>query len=83
VIAIAADAVKDTAGLQAKLPALTLLTDPTMAAVAAWGLRFGDADEPWPATFIVNGAGTITWRYVGAKGKDWPAYDDLAAALAK
>ena len=80
-IAIAADALPDTAKLQAKLPSLTLLTDPKMASVAAWGLRFGDADEPWPATFVVDNHGAITWRYVGVKGKDWPTYDELAAAL--
>ncbi len=81
-IAIAADAVDDTARLQARLPGLRLLTDPSMSAPAAWGLRIGAAEAPWPATFVVDDRGTVAWRHLGVRGADWPTWDALAAALA-
>ena len=81
-IAIAADELDDTARLQARLPALLLLTDPSMAGPAAWGLRLGDAEVPWPATFVVDGGGAITWRHLGVRGADWPTWAELARALA-
>ena len=80
VIAIAADALRDTARLQVTLPALTLLTDPSMAVPAAWGQR-GDADTPWPGTYVVDDGGRITWRSVGVAGRDWPSWAELATAL--
>ncbi len=80
-IAIAADDVEDTARLQARLPGVQLLTDPSMAVPAAWGLRVGDAEVPWPATFVVDDRGAVAWRHLGVRGADWPTWDELAAAL--
>ena len=81
-IAIAADDVDDTARLQARLPGVQLLTDPSMAVPAAWGVRVADAEVPWPATFVVDGRGAVGWRRLGVRGADWPSWDELRAALA-
>lgn len=80
-VAIAADSVSDTAALQAKLPRITLLTDPGVAAAAAWGLRVAGADSPSPGTFVVDRGGVVQWRRLGDEHGDWPTYPEVAAAL--
>jgi hypothetical protein len=81
VIAIAADSVSDTAALQTKLPGITLLTDPEVAAAAAWGVRAAGAENPSPGTFVVGRDGLVTWRRLEDARGDWPTYPELAAAL--
>jgi peroxiredoxin len=80
VVAIAADSVSDMAALQAKLPRITLLTDPG-AAAAAWGVHVPGADNPSPGTFVVGRDGVVQWRRLEDKRGDWPTYAELAAAL--
>lgn len=84
VFAIATDSVADTATLQARVPGITVLTDldPEISAIAAWGLRIGDAEHPWPGTFVVAApTGVVRWRYIGAADGDWPTLAELAAAI--
>lgn len=81
VIAIAADSVSDTAALQAKLPKITLLTDPGLTAVTAWGLRAAGAEEPSPGTFVIGRDGVVQWRRLEDSRGDWPTYPELTAAL--
>jgi peroxiredoxin len=81
VIAIAADPVSDMAALQPKLPGLTLLTDPGVAASTAWGVHVAGADSPSPGTFVVGRDGVVQWRRLEDKRGDWPTYAELAAAL--
>jgi hypothetical protein len=69
------------AALQTKLPRLTLLSDPGLAGLAAWGVLFPGDEHPIPATFIVDAGGTVRWRYFYNASGDWPPYADLAAAL--
>ncbi len=83
ILAIATDPVEATAKLQSRLPGVVLLTDldPGLAAVTAWGLRVGDAEHPWPATFLVGSDGLVRWRHLGDGAGDWPALAELAAAV--
>ena len=68
------------ASLQTKLPTITLLTDPQLVAVKAWGVAYPRAEHPTPATFVVAGE-AVRWRYLLGKSGDWPTYDQVAAAL--
>jgi peroxiredoxin len=81
VIAIAADSVSDTAVLQAKLPGITLLTDPDLAGATAWGVRVPGAEHPSPGTFVIGRDGVVTWRRLEDQRGDWPTYPELAEAL--
>jgi peroxiredoxin len=73
--------VSDLAALQPKLPRLTLLTDPGVAASTAWGVHVPGADSPSPGTFVVGRDGVVQWRHLEDKRGDWPTYAELAAAL--
>jgi peroxiredoxin len=81
VVAIAADSVADMAALQPKLPGITLLTDPQLAAAKAWGVHTPGAEIPSPGTFVVSRDGVVQWRRLGDQRGDWPTYPDVAAAL--
>jgi hypothetical protein len=81
VVAIAADSVADTAALQAKVVGVLLLSDPGLAASAAWGVRVPDADSPSPGTFVVGRDGLVRWRRLEDPRGDWPTYAELNAAL--
>lgn len=80
-VAIAADSVSDMAALQAKLPRITLLTDPRLAASTAWGVHVAGADSPSPGTFVVGRDGVVQWRRLADNRGDWPTYPEVAAAL--
>ncbi len=80
-IAIAADSVEDTAALQTDLKRITLLTDLGLKASAAFGLAIPGADHPSPGTFVIDRGGVVKWRKLEEGGKDWPTYDQVAAAL--
>lgn len=69
------------AALQPKLPGVTLMTDPGVAASAAWGVRVAGAENPSPGTFVVGRDGAVRWRRLEDKRGDWPTYAELAAAL--
>jgi peroxiredoxin len=69
------------ASLQAKLPAITLLSDLGLATATAWGLHAPGAEEPNPGTFVVDRSGAITWRRLADTRGDWPTYAEVAAAL--
>lgn len=69
------------AALQPKLPRLTLLTDPGVAASAAWGVHVAGAESPSPGTFVVGHNGAVQWRRLEDARGDWPTYAELAAAL--
>ena len=47
----------------------------------AWGLRDSGADEGNPATYVITKDGKITFRRLAENGKDWPTYDEVAAAV--
>jgi peroxiredoxin len=81
VTAVAADSVEDTAALQTTLKGVTLVSDTKLAASDAWGRHVPGADNPLPATYIVDGNGTIEWRHLPDKNGDWPTYAELSAAL--
>ena len=68
------------AALQTKLPAITLVSDPVLDGVRAWGTLIPDAEHPSPATFIVSD-GKVTWRRLLEASRDWPTYAELARAL--
>jgi hypothetical protein len=69
------------AALQPKLPRLTLLTDPGVAASTAWGVHIPGAENPSPGTFVVGRDGVVQWRRLEDKRGDWPTYAELAGAL--
>jgi hypothetical protein len=68
--------------LQPKLKGVTLLTDPTMKATEAWGLRLAGAEHPSPGTFVVARDGTVMWRRLADAKNDWQSWDEVAAAVA-
>jgi len=68
------------AALQTTLPAITLVSDPTLAGLRAWGVLLRGAEHPSPATFVVTD-GKITFRRLLEAGGDWPTYAELAPAL--
>jgi hypothetical protein len=61
---------------------VSLLRDDGMATTAAWGLRVGDAEAPWPATFVIDDHGVVRYRRLRDTRGDWPTYAEVAAALA-
>ena len=67
--------------LQRKVPGVTLLTDPGVAASTAWGVHVAGADNPSPGTFVVGRDGVVQWRRLEDRRGDWPTYAELAAAL--
>ena len=69
------------AALQPKVPGVTLLTDPGVAASTAWGVHVAGAENPSPGTFVVGRDGVVKWRRLEDSRGDWPTYDELAAAL--
>lgn len=79
-MAVAADEVEDMAALQTTLPAITLVSDPTLAGLQAWGVLIRGAEHPSPATFVVTN-GKITYRRLLEAGGDWPSYAELSRAL--
>ena len=81
VVAISADSVADMAPLQTKLAKITVLTDPGMPTITAWGLRVPGAESPSPGTFVVGRDGIVQWRRLEDKRSDWPTYLELVAAL--
>ena len=81
-VAISAGKVEDMVDLQNKLSQLTLLADPDLATINTWGLRPDPgAEEGNPATFVITRDGKVAYRRLESNGKDWPTYDELAAAL--
>ena len=80
-IAISADDVEDMAALQTKLPSITLVTDPKLGAIKAWGALWGAAEHPSPVTYVVDKSGVVAWRHLLDARGDWPRYAELAAAL--
>lgn len=68
------------AALQTKLPALTLVSDPELAGLRAWGVLINGAEHPSPATFVVVD-GKLTYRRLLEASGDWPSYEELARAL--
>ncbi len=68
------------AALQTRLPAIQLVSDPTLDGLRAWGTLIRGAEHPSPATFVVTD-GKVTWRRLLEAGGDWPTYADLTRAL--
>ena len=68
------------AALQTKLPAITLVSDPALDGLRAWGTLLEGAEQPSPATFIVTD-GKVTWRRLLEANGDWPTYAELAEKL--
>jgi hypothetical protein len=82
IYAVAADDQEHTADLQKTLGGVTLLRDePSLASTAIWGLKVGDAEAPWPATYVIEQDGSIKWRHLRDEHGDWPTYAELASAL--
>jgi hypothetical protein len=70
------------AALQTKLPRLQLLSairEPS--AMASWGVLMPGAEHPSPATFVVDRAGFVRWRYSLQSTGDWPQLTALTHAL--
>ena len=80
IVAVSADEVSETAGLQTRVPHVALYADTTLAATKAWGLLVPGGEHPSPGTFIVAD-GKVTYRRLEDRRGDWPAYRELAAAL--
>jgi peroxiredoxin len=54
-----------------------LLSDPDLKTAIAYGVAMEGRDIAIPAIFVVNGAGEITFRYVGESPADRPDAEDL------
>lgn len=80
-VAICGGKVEDAVPLQDKLAGVMLLVDTDLSTTAAWGLRDPGAEEGNPATYVIAKDGKITFRRLADNGKDWPTYDEVAAAL--
>jgi len=68
------------AGLQTRVPHITLVSDTTLAASRAWGVLVPGGENPSPGTFVVA-EGKITFRRLETRAGDWPRYAELSAAL--
>jgi peroxiredoxin len=82
VVGISADPADDSRALRDKLGLdFPLLLDPQLVAIRAWGV----ADEPneiaWPAVFLVDAAGRITWRSLSRTYKVRPGTNELLRAI--
>jgi peroxiredoxin len=71
------------AALQTKLPQITLLSDPKLGGLTAWGVLAPGEEHPIPATFVVDKSGVVRWRYIYQPRGDWPTLAEVTAALEK
>ncbi len=59
----------------------SLLSDPDLSAIRAYGVEDVDNGISLPATVVVNQDGTVRWVYVGDRPSDRPLLDDVLAVL--
>ena len=72
------------AALQTKLPQIRLLSAvQALPAMTAWGVLMPGAEHPSPATFVVDRAGLVRWRYGLQSTGDWPPVTRILQALAR
>ena len=70
------------AALQTKFPRVRLLSAVrALPAMTAWGVLMPGAEHPSPATFVVDRAGFVRWRYGLQSTGDWPAVTGIIQAL--
>jgi peroxiredoxin len=82
VIAIAVDPPDKLAQLARRFPELTMAADDAALSVThAWTDTPAGADYPTPGTYVVGAGGTIRFSFPAQPGRDWPAWDQVAAAL--
>ncbi len=59
----------------------SLLSDPDLSAIRAYGVEDVGNGISLPATVVVNQDGTVRWVYVGDRPSDRPLLDDVLAVL--
>ena len=89
-LAISPDTVKETAGLQRKVPGVRLLADPELQVIDAFGVRHpnGLAATPGkrgirrplaiPSTFLIDAVGSVRWI---DQAEDYRVRSDAARVL--
>ena len=82
IIGISADKPEDAKALHDKLNLnFELYADPDLAVITKWGVADVGQHIAFPATFIVEPGGTISFRKVGTSPTDRPTIEQLIAAL--
>lgn len=82
VAAISVDSPEDSQQLRERLSLeFPLLTDATLATIRAYGLEHVGKDMSIPATFVIDQAGVVRYRYAGEHPADRPALAAVLAAL--
>ena len=72
-VAISADTVEDSKEfVQEKKITVTLLSDPKLEAIGAFGVAMEGKDIAVPSTFIVSQDKVIHWKYIGENMTDRP-----------
>jgi peroxiredoxin len=61
---------------------LPIAADPAHTAIDAYGVFDGENEIAWPAMFLVEQDGTISWRFVGDTYKVRPTAVEVEQALA-
>ena len=60
--------------------AFEVYADPTLAVFPAWGIPYQQANTPWPATFVVEPGGRISYRKICDAMLTCPVLRDLVPA---
>lgn len=76
VLTVAADKRDKTDALSHKIHApFSMLSDPGLKVIKAWGAREDGKNIAAPCMFLVNRRGFVVWRYLGTSKTDRPDLD--------
>lgn len=82
IVGVSADKPEDAKALHDKLSlGFDLVSDPDLGVIAKWGVEDVAQHIAYPATFVVEKGGAISFRKVGANPTDRPSIDEIMAAL--
>lgn len=82
IVGVSADKPEDAKALHDSLNlTFELASDPTLEVIAKWGVEDVGQHLAFPATFIVEKGGAISYRKVGKNQTDRPTTDEIVTAL--
>ncbi len=81
-IGIVVDTPDTNAALATRVGAeFSLLSDPKLETIRAYGVEHEGKDISRPATIVVGSDGTVLWSYVGDRPSDRPLLPDVLKVL--
>jgi peroxiredoxin len=58
-----------------------LASDPTHTTIDAYGVLDAENEIAWPAVYLVERDGTVSWRFLGDSYQERPTSDELRRAI--